>query len=234
MEPDESNKARNRRLISLILEMSRQDWKLLLVGLVCALLGGLMIPAYVPTQSDLESGDTDVFTGQSVLTAVLITTLGLLREQYGELRHRTNLYCALFLLLTAAGLIFWMIVSVTLSRATQNLCQRVRETCCERITQQDVAFFDRVESSPSALAGVLPKGIDDLASMDGPVIGGIMTFMATIVRGIVLSVVIGWKLTLVCAATVPIVVTCARFRVEVLAAFDARSRQNGSRAALYA
>jgi ATP-binding cassette subfamily B (MDR/TAP) protein 1 len=164
----------------------------------------------------------------------MITTLGLPQERYGDLRHRTNLYCGLFLLLASAGLIFWMIVCVTLSRATQNLCQRVRETCCERIMQQDVAFFDRVESSPSALAGVLSKGVDDLGGMGGPVFGGIMTFMATILGGIVLSVVIGWKLALVCAATVPIVVACGWLRLQVLAAFDAKSRQNGSRAALYA
>jgi ATP-binding cassette subfamily B (MDR/TAP) protein 1 len=178
--------------------------------------------------------DTDAFTRQSVLTAELMITLGLPRERYGELRHLNNLYCGLFLLLAAAGLIFWMVVCVTLSRATQNLCQRVRETCCERMMQQDVAFFDRVESSPSALVGVLSKGTDDLAGMGGPVIGGIMTFMATIAGGIVLSVVIGWKLALVCTATVPMVVACGWLRLQVLALFDARSRQNGSRAAIYA
>lgn len=169
-----------------------------------------------------------------MLTAELITILGLPQERYGELRHRTNIYCGLFVLLAGAAVAFWMIVCVTLSRATQNLCQRVREICSERIMQQDVAFFDRVESSPSALAGILSKSVDDLAGMGGPVIGAIMTFMATIVGGIVLSVIIGWKLALVCAATVPIVVACGWLRLQVLAAFDARSRQSGFRAALYA
>lgn len=184
----------------------------------------------------IEHGDedTNAFTRQSVLTAELITTLGLPGEQYGEVQHRTNLYCGLFLILAGAALLFWMIVCVTLSNATQSTCQRVRESCCERIMQHDVAFFDRVESSPSALAGILSKGIDDLAGMGGPVIGGIMTFIATIGGGIVLSVIIGWKLALVCTATVPIVVACGWLRLQVLANFDARSRQNGSHAALYA
>lgn len=35
------------RSIMFILTICRQDWKLLLVGLICAILGGLMIPAYV-------------------------------------------------------------------------------------------------------------------------------------------------------------------------------------------
>jgi ATP-binding cassette subfamily B (MDR/TAP) protein 1 len=50
MEPDASSKASSRISISFVLAMSRQDWKILLVGLVCALFGGLLIPAYVPTQ----------------------------------------------------------------------------------------------------------------------------------------------------------------------------------------
>jgi ATP-binding cassette subfamily B (MDR/TAP) protein 1 len=165
---------------------------------------------------------------------MLIATLGLPRERYSELRNRTNLYCGLFVLLAVAGFAFWVIVCMTLSRATQNLCQRVREKACQQILQQDVSFFDRVESSPSALAGILSKSVDDLAGMGGPVIGGIMTFMATIIGGIVLSLVIGWKLALVCTATVPIVVACGWLRLQVLATFDARSRQSGFRAALYA
>jgi ATP-binding cassette subfamily B (MDR/TAP) protein 1 len=168
------------------------------------------------------------------LTAELITTLGLPEEQYGELRARTNLYCGLFMLLAGAALAFWMVVCMTLSRATQNLCQRVREQACQQILNQDVSFFDRADTSPSALAGVLSKSVDDLAGMGGPVMGGIMTFMTTIIGGVVLSVIIGWKLALVCTATVPIVVACGWLRLQVLATFDARSRQSGIRAALYA
>jgi ATP-binding cassette subfamily B (MDR/TAP) protein 1 len=168
------------------------------------------------------------------LTAELITTLELAEEQYEKLRARTNLYCGLFVLLAGAALAFWMVVCMTLSRATQNLCQRVREQACQQILNQDVSFFDRADTSPSALASVLSKSVDDLAGMGGPVMGGIMTFMTTIIGGVVLSVIIGWKLALVCTATVPIVVACGWLRLQVLATFDARSRQSGIRAALYA
>lgn len=171
---------------------------------------------------------------QSVLTAELITIIGLPPNRYGELRHGTNVYCGLFVLLAGLGLIFWMVVGVTLSRATQNLCQRIRETCCESITKQDVAFFDDPKTSPSTLASVLSKGTDDLAGMGGPVIGGIMTFTSTIVGGIVISIIIGWKLALLCVATVPIVVLCGWLRLQVLAAFDSKNRQSVLRAALYA
>jgi ATP-binding cassette subfamily B (MDR/TAP) protein 1 len=57
VEPDESSEASNRRSIQFILAMSQQDWQLLLVGLACALLGGLLIPAYVLTQFTIKSGN---------------------------------------------------------------------------------------------------------------------------------------------------------------------------------
>jgi len=46
LDPDEPSHASKRRSILFMLSMSRGDWKMLLVGLVCAVLGGLMIPAY--------------------------------------------------------------------------------------------------------------------------------------------------------------------------------------------
>ena len=40
-----SGKASKRKSILFMLNMNRQDWKILLVGLICALFGGLLIPA---------------------------------------------------------------------------------------------------------------------------------------------------------------------------------------------
>jgi ATP-binding cassette, subfamily B (MDR/TAP), member 1 len=128
----------------------------------------------------------------------------------------------------------WLVLGITLSHATQKLSRRVREICCRRITVQDMAFFDKAKNSPSALSSVLSKSTDDLAGMGGPVLSGILTFIATIVGGIVLSLVIGWKLALVCTATIPVVVACGWLRLQVLAAFDARIRQSGVDSAAYA
>ena len=97
-----------------------------------------------------------------------------------------------------------------------------------------MAFFDQSKNSPSALSSVLSKSTDDLAGMGGPVLGGILTFISTIVGGIVVSLAIGWKLALVCTATIPVVVACGWLRLQVLAAFDARIRQSGVDSAAYA
>jgi len=95
-------------------------------------------------------------------------------------------------------------------------------------------FFDEAKNSPSALSNALSKSTDDLAGMGGPVMGGILTFTSTIIGGIAVSLAVGWKLALVCTATIPVVVACGWLRLQVLAAFDARIRQSGVNSAAYA
>ncbi|TIA18814.1 leptomycin B resistance protein pmd1 [Aureobasidium pullulans] len=74
---------------------------------------------------------------------------------------------------------------------------------------QDMAFFDEPANTTNALSNVLSNSTDDLAGMGGPVMGGIFTFILTILGGIILSLVI-------------------------LNAFDTKVRQSGIDSAAYA
>ncbi|KAI1050688.1 hypothetical protein LB507_009409 [Fusarium sp. FIESC RH6] len=201
---------------SFLLDMSKPDWKILAIGLIFSILAGLEIPA------------------ESIFFAKLLTIIGLPKNQYSQLRRDANLWSGLYVALAAAGFVFWLGVGTTLTYATQKLSKRVRETCCDKITVQSMEFFDEAKNSPSALSNTLSKSTDDLAGMGGSVMGGILTFTATIIGGIAVSLAVGWKLALVCTATIPVVVACGWLRLQVLAAFDARIRQSGVDSAAYA
>ncbi|THY69868.1 leptomycin B resistance protein pmd1 [Aureobasidium pullulans] len=99
---------------------------------------------------------------------------------------------------------------------------------------QDMAFFDEPANTTNALSNVLSNSTDDLAGMGGPVMGGIFTFILTILGGIILSLVVCWKLALLCTATIPIVVACGWLRLQILNAFDTKVRQSGIDSAAYA
>ncbi|KAE8363740.1 P-loop containing nucleoside triphosphate hydrolase protein [Aspergillus caelatus] len=202
--------------LTFIAHLSKRDWKILLFGLSNAILAGLTIPV------------------QSVFFAKILAVIGLPSSQYHQLRSEVNFWSGLYVMLTGTTFIFWLGVEIALSLATQKLAQRVREICFRAILIQDMAFFDIQINSPSALSSVLSKTTNDLAGMGGPVLGGILTFVSTIVAGIVLSLAIGWKLALVCTATIPIVVACGWLRLQVLSTFDSKVRQSGLEAASYA
>ncbi|CAG7563307.1 unnamed protein product, partial [Fusarium equiseti] len=213
---DEISVPNKKGAFSFLLDMSKPDWKVLIIGLIFSILAGLEIPA------------------ESIFFAKLLTIIGLPENQYPQLRRDVNLWSGLYVALTAVGFVFWLGVGTTLAYATQKLSKRVRETCCDKITVQSMEFFDETKNSPSALSNTLSKSTDDLAGMGGPVMGGILTFTSTIIGGIAVSLAVGWKLALVCTATIPVVVACGWLRLQVLAAFDARIRQSGVDSAAYA
>ncbi|KAK2593237.1 hypothetical protein QQS21_009077 [Conoideocrella luteorostrata] len=106
--------------------------------------------------------------------------------------------------------------------------------CFESIISQDIEFFDEKNHSTGALASLLSTSTEHLSSLSGPVIGSILTFISTICTGIFISMVLGWKLALVCTATIPFVVACGWIRLRMLASFDGKVRQSGKEAATYA
>ncbi|THW05787.1 leptomycin B resistance protein pmd1 [Aureobasidium pullulans] len=140
----------------------------------------------------------------------------------------------LYVAIAGATFIFWMGVETTLAYATQKLSQRVRQMGFQTIMIQDMAFFDEPANTTNALSNVLSNSTDDLAGMGGPVMGGIFTFILTILGGIILSLVVCWKLALLCTATIPIVVACGWLRLQILNAFDTKVRQSGIDSAAYA
>ncbi|CAG7917979.1 unnamed protein product [Penicillium olsonii] len=202
--------------ISFIARLSQRDWKILLFSLANAILAGLTIPV------------------QSVFFAKILAVIGLPSTQYHQLRSEVDFWSGLYVMLTGTTFIFWLGVEIAFSYATQKLAQRVREICFRSILIQDMAFFDIPRNSPSALSSILSKSTNDLVGTGGPVLGGILTFLSTIVAGVVLSLIIGWKLALVCTATIPVVVACGWLRLQVLSTFDSKVRQSGLKAVSYA
>ena len=229
-----------RQALAFIGRNSKVDWKVLLLGLLCSILAGLGIPVYVLSRSFNISIPTyttqhwlTVNRRQSVFFAKLLTALGLPPPQYADLKSEVAFWSGLYVAIAATTFLFWMGVGITLSYATQKLTRRVREACFKSIMTQDIAFFDEAGNAPSALSSVLSKSTNDLAGIGGPVLGGILTFFSTIVASIILSLAIGWKLALVCTATIPVVVACGWLRLQMLSAFDAKIRQSGLDSAAY-
>ncbi|PTB40116.1 hypothetical protein M441DRAFT_195530 [Trichoderma asperellum CBS 433.97] len=204
-----------KHTLAFIGNMAKDDWKVLLLGMICAILAGLGIPV------------------QSIFFAKLLTAFGLPPAQYAHLQDEAKLWSGLYVAMAGAAFIFWMAVGITLSYATKQLSRRVRDACFKSIMTQDMAFFDEAKNAPSALSSLLSKSTNDLAGMGGPVIGGILTFISTIIAGIVLSLAVGWKLALVCTATMPVVVACGWLRLQMLSAFDSKIRQSGLDSAAY-
>ena len=202
--------------LKFITSMNRPEMRFLLIGLLCATISGFGVPA------------------QAIVFAKILDVLALPPAQYDQLRSGVNLYCWLYFMLAWVAFIFWMGVGIAFAYSTERLGRRVRNLSFRSILSQDMRFFDIKEHSTGALSGLLSSSTEDLMGLSGAVIGGVLTFISTILTGIVLAIAIGWKLALVCTACIPLVVACGWIRLQMLAVMDTRVRQAGRESASYA
>lgn len=130
--------------------------------------------------------------------------------------------------------ISWMEVGMAFAYSTERLSRRVRYHTFRFMLAQDMSFFDAKSRSIGGLTSLLSASTEDLTGLSGPVIGGVLAFISTIVTGIILSIAIGWKLALICTACIPLVVACGWIRLQMLAIVDTKVRQSGKESAAYA
>jgi ATP-binding cassette subfamily B (MDR/TAP) protein 1 len=90
--------------------------------------------------------------------------------------------------------------------------------------RQDVAFFDRDENTAGALTSFLSTETTHVAGLSGVTLGTLLMVVTTLVSAMVVSLAIGWKLSLVCISTIPVLLGCGFFRFWMLAHFQRRSK----------
>ena len=138
-------------------------------------------------------------------------------------------------LATGLGIfVVWLGHGIIFAYTTEKLVHRAREQSFRHILRQDVAFFQMERNSTGALTSLLSSAPTGLNGLSGPVIGALLTFFATIVGGIVLSLIIGWKLALVCTATIPFVAGFGWVRLAMLTLFAERMKKTHRDSASYA
>jgi ATP-binding cassette subfamily B (MDR/TAP) protein 1 len=106
----------------------------------------------------------------------------------------------------------------------ERLIHRARDRAFRTMLRQDVAFFDRDEASAGALTSFLSTSVTHLAGLSGSTLGTIVQVSTTLIAACTVSLVIGWKLALVCISAIPVLLACGFFRFWMLAKFQRRSK----------
>lgn len=182
---------------------------------------------------------------QSVVFAKLLSSFPLASTQPSLLRHDVDLYSGLYLALAAVAFAAYIGFGSVFSYVTEHLSRTIRHRCLQSILSQDIEFFDQ-QTQPDGGRGtstgtgtgflmtVLTSSADAVTSLSGPILGGVLAFMATILTCIVLSLAIAWRLALVCSATIPVVFACGWLRLRTLSLLDETRHRDGAHAAAYA
>ncbi|MCJ1400641.1 GTPase-activating protein [Xylographa trunciseda] len=203
-------------LIKLIASFNRKEILYMLIGLFWSIIAG----GGNPTQA--------VFFAESIVALSLPPSL------YGRLQSQISFWSLMYLMLACVQFIAFAGQGVAFAYCSERLIRRARDQAFRTILRQDIAFFDREENSAGALTSFLSTETTHLAGISGTTLGTLLVVTTTLVAAITLSAAIGWKLALVCTATIPILLGCGFLRFWMLAQFAARSKKAYENSASYA
>ena len=105
---------------------------------------------------------------------------------------------------------------------------------CSACLTRVLMFYFWQENSAGALTSFLSTETTHLAGMSGVTLGTILVVSTTLIAAIALACSIGWKLGLVCSATIPILLACGYLRFWMLGRFQERAKKAYENSASYA
>jgi ATP-binding cassette subfamily B (MDR/TAP) protein 1 len=199
------------QLIKFSWEMNDGEHSLMQIGFLSCLLAG--------TNPAIQA----IFVGNSITSLVA--------PQLTNGHHELSFWCWMFFMLAFVMYVFYFIQGLTLAKSSAKLVARIRERAFSAILRQDIAFFDSPLSSSGALSSFLSTEANRLAGVSGATLGTIMTSFCSILVAIVVGLAYGWKLALVCTATIPILLVCGYFRFYALIRLEKNTKKSTDAAA---
>ncbi|KAI1380474.1 P-loop containing nucleoside triphosphate hydrolase protein [Hypoxylon crocopeplum] len=181
----------------------------------------------------------------SVLAGCLITLLGLFYAMSIQTlttdASRSNSFDSqisflgwMWLMLGFLTLIFWLIQGLCFANSTEKLVIRAKSRLLRSMLAQDVAFFESGAMTAGKSAGLLSASVNGLAGMSAVTLGTMLSGIAIIVSGFVVSVAIAWKMALVCSITIPIILASGWAHLRILAILEKQSKAAYQVSATYA
>lgn len=205
-------------LIKLLASFNRDEWLLMCVGFVFAILSGLGNPTM------------SVFFSKIIVTLSVPVT----DETTPTIRSDASFWCLMYLMLGFSMIIVFSIQGVIFAVGSERMIHRVRDTAFRAMLRQDIEFFDRDENTAGALTSFLSTETTHMSGLSGATLATILMSSSTLVACCVVALAIGWKLALVCIATVPVLLACGFLRIWMLAQFQGRSKKAYDKSASFA
>ncbi|EER36677.1 multidrug resistance protein [Histoplasma capsulatum H143] len=170
----------------------------------------------------------------AVFYAKAIATLSLPEQLYDKLKSDASFWSLMFLMLALVTLLAYSVQGSIFAICSERLIHRARLEAFRAMLRQDIVFFDHEDNSTGALTSFLSTETKHLSGVSGVTLGTILLVSTTLAAACIVALVIGWKLALVCIATIPILLGCGYYRFYILSVFQTRSKKAYQKSASYA
>ncbi|GBB93073.1 hypothetical protein RclHR1_02100022 [Rhizophagus clarus] len=197
-------------LIRKISKIIRSQWYLVLIGLIGSFICGVVYPVF------------------SIIFAKVIDSF---TKPKDELRKDARFWSLMFLAIAIVSMTASIIEGLCLGIAGETLVFRIRSMSFASILRQDISFFDKEDNNVGALISVLSSNVTDIGGIAGITLGTIFRILATIIVGIIVALIVGWKLTLVVTTTIPLLMIAGYFKYSMMSGFKARTQKSHEKSA---
>lgn len=204
-----------RRLIAHIGSIVRPDVYIVCAGLFASVVSGALL------------------LGEAIVFGNLIQ---LLNDGVGQpdFRQHADFFCLMFFVLACIALVSWICSGTAFGVASTRSVARIQAQLLSRLLLLDMDWFSSSGRSASHLMAAFTKDSGDLGCMSGSALGTIFTTTTSVVGGIILALVVAWKIAVVLLAAVPVMLAAGFTRLRVLNSADARRRSAYRSATSYA
>ncbi|KAI9221924.1 hypothetical protein BC828DRAFT_346642, partial [Blastocladiella britannica] len=161
------------------MRMNADQWKLLLLGTISALVAGTMTPLY------------------AFVYSLAVTDLGRHLNDPTKLRSLGDQYSLLFVGIAILAALAYYFQSFAFVKSGESLVFKLRVAVFAKLITMEQSFYDRPENTVGALAGKFALESSQLHFMVGDVLGSIVQCGCSAVVGATLALVWCWRLALV-------------------------------------
>ncbi|CAG8655675.1 10437_t:CDS:2, partial [Cetraspora pellucida] len=190
-------------LVKKIAFINGPESLLLVMGILASTIYGCIFPLYIITFGNI------------------INTF----SKTGDALRQEAIFWSLMFFVFAVMIFFLNIIqSVSLGFSSEKLTERIRSMSFASILRQDISFFDEKSNSVGALTSRLSLDVTHLNGFAGSTLGNMLLVMATIFASTIVALIFGWKLTLVCLCSVPLVISSTSLRIKMMDGFQKKSK----------
>lgn len=164
----------------------------------------------------------------------ILNALSVPKSEYHEMRHKVNIYAGMFIVIAACAFVSFTTMVGVLSVHSERLVRKIRISTFRHFLRMDIAFFDDDANSSGALTSTISKDGQAVEGFGGSTLGQVLNSCAILIGGLIMAIVINWRLGLVCTACVPVLGGCGFLRLSILTGIAERAKKSYEKSGMYA
>ncbi|KAG6023115.1 hypothetical protein E4U40_004166 [Claviceps sp. LM458 group G5] len=141
------------------------------------------------------------------------------------IRSSGNFFGLMFFVLALieffANLISWVGFGIVSEKSIFNIRVRLFRSLFE----QDVQWHQSEDRTPTSLLGYITNDGDQIAGLSGSTIGTILSICINLIAAIIMTLIVAWKIAIVCLAIVPILLGIGLIQLRTLSKFHEKHEE---------